>query len=262
MANENLPSFDEMPDPQNPAPEPEETTEAAATSEPQVQQVPYPVPVPVQDPNANAFAQWQAAQERQAYERQNAEYWNQVLTPPAIPDDPDDLLTDGEKLKKTLQDTQAWARNAVGALLAPQQQRIAQLEGTLYASTVRHAEYAFDKARARLHQEGIPEDPNVWQQVERLMQGNPQTYWQLRTDANTMAKAYKMVRDEMTSQGYSAPVAQAQRPPATAAGTGFAPRNVPGAPIELDEHLAKVQAKLGIRFTAEDLKDYRNVGEA
>lgn len=269
-SSESLPSFADLPDPLNPEPEAPETPpqETAASAAPGTQYIPFPVPVatqPTYNPNeADAdflrrMSMWEAEKDRVETSRRMAEAWRQANTPPPLPEDPDELLTDGQKLRKALADRDRWVMDAMRTNFGPVVQRMQGMEQELAESRAIRAEYALRDARAALASQGVREDMNVWNQVESLLRSNPETYWKLRSSPDALRTAYTVVSQQMPQMGQAAPVQNVAQPTHTAGYPGGAPVSSQRAPLQKDPILLHVEKQLGVRFNQADLQRRRIV---
>ena len=242
-----------------PAPEPTVPDQAA---QPAPQMIPVPVPVPAaQESDADFLRKLtlarQADEEAKASARQQ-EFWKRVGTPPALPDD-DDELADPKKVREVIKRTQDWAKDLVAENARVLGSTIQELNQEAQASRINRAEMAADRARYALIQQGIQDVDAYWQPVEEMLRRNPQTYWQIRTNPQAMESAVKIVRDHMVRSGQAIPM----QPPAPPVSAPYGNANPPAAaaqiPQGLDPSMSRVAKTLGIQWKPEDFARRRIV---
>lgn len=263
MADEYLPTFgDDMPDtrpsaegpvtiPGTPLPEPPDPNKQA---QPQTQHIPVPIPVPVpQQDSGNQFlqqmAQWKQQQEDEARQQRFEQEWNTLNTPPGLPDDPDDLVTDPKKLKAALESQANWAKNLVNTTSRMTADAVAALQREAAESRVARAELAVERARGELWRQGVQDMDAHWQDVDRMFSQSPDRYWELRTNPRALIEAVHIVRRQKAASGQPLP-AQAPQPNPYAG--GGVPRQ--GAEtIQKDDSLRRAERVLGIKFDKNDI---------
>lgn len=268
MAAEPGTSFYDLPDvvpgPDGPTVvEPEPRPEATPPpAQPQAFAYPVPVPVPMQQPsqadqdaafmrNMSAFNSAREADENQ---KRMAEYWEKLGTPPPLPKDPEELISDPNKLVAVLKETQDWARRYTTENARMMAQGIANLQVETEAAKQLGAEIAVDKAREILYRQGYQDADAYWPEVEARLRQDPSKYWQLRRSPQALAMAVKIVRDERIQSGQALPVQQVPQAPINPAYNQAGSAPAPNPNIRQSD-VTRVERVLGIKIRPETLRN-------
>lgn len=126
-----------------------------------------------------------------------------TFEPPALPtaDAADKLTTDGAALVEELRKQQVWSRNAMQALAAGLSEQAAaevrtvqaQLLGPIYEL---RAQSAMDQAQDRLYGMGVDDPREILGALEQRLRHNPQTYWDLVTNPETLLMGARLIAQE------------------------------------------------------------------
>lgn len=258
-----LPTFGDMPGPGEPAPEPQaKPAEQAAPPQTVVQPVYVPVPTaPPTNPAETdaavyrAMSQIEAQRERANRSRELSETWKRLNTPPPLPEDPDELLSDGEKLAAALEARDRWVQQAMNANVGPIVQRMQEVDKELSTMKALNADIAARSVADELARRGIPSDPQVWNDVEGMLRANPDNYWSLKQSPQALMTAYQVVMANRQANGQPAPVQYQQAPPPTA-GAYTPPQQAQS--YQKPPRMLHLERMLGVTFTPEEVAESIN----
>lgn len=137
-----------------------------------------------------------AAESQAAARAASDERMRQQWEPSALPENMDEYLADGGKMRDLLQRLSVEDRQAVAAVVQPLANEVAANKAALtvmYQTTHRREwEAAVRKAEER----GISDPNRLYGAVNTILQANPQTYWEQATNSDVMAKAMELIEQE------------------------------------------------------------------
>lgn len=254
-------SFADLPDAKRdaaPEPDPEPAAEPEPKPSPAANASPPPVPQNVGQQVAEALDlidrrrrdEWIQQQQQQAYNQQMQTAWE----PPPIPENMDEYLADGGKMRELLTRQAESARTAIAAAVAPLASQVQGMNGALTVAYQRLHAAEWERAARIATERGIDDPNRFYGAVDAALRANPNNYWDLATNGQAMAKAIELV----ATQGE--PQDRPMRPFASATTGGQ--RNVgrrddgDGLSQHDREALAKVEQLMGIKIDKQGRRDY------